>query len=129
MAQANCVIAQLRTTNLDQSIEFYTNRLGFSLDFRYEDFYAGIRVADNQSFHLKLVDEKDPSIHFAQAGEHIHLFLFVDDVEAFARERRTEGVQFYKDLHSTPWGTREFYVLDDQGHVLCFAEGVGDEEN
>ena len=36
------VITQIRTTNIEESIEFYT-RLGFELDFRFKDFYAGIK--------------------------------------------------------------------------------------
>ena len=62
-------IAQLRTTDLEESIRFYTTKLGFTLAFRYEDFYAGIR-AGNQLFHLKLVDEKDPSIEFVDKRVH-----------------------------------------------------------
>jgi catechol 2,3-dioxygenase-like lactoylglutathione lyase family enzyme len=56
-------IAQLRTTNLAESIRFYTERVGLTLDFQYQDFYAGIR-AGQQVFHLKRVDKPDPSIEF-----------------------------------------------------------------
>ena len=49
------VIPQLRTTDLAASIRFYTEQLGFTLDFRYADFYAGVR-AGGQVVHLKLVD-------------------------------------------------------------------------
>ncbi len=38
------VIAQLRTTDLDASIRFYTETLGMRLTFRHEDFYAGIEA-------------------------------------------------------------------------------------
>jgi catechol 2,3-dioxygenase-like lactoylglutathione lyase family enzyme len=51
----------LRTTDMASSIRFYTEKLGFSVEFNYQDFYTGIR-AGGQIFHLKLVDEKDPSI-------------------------------------------------------------------
>ncbi len=47
------VITQLRTTDLDQSIRFYTEKVGLALEFKYEDFYAGIR-AGHDVFHLKL---------------------------------------------------------------------------
>lgn len=51
------VVAQLHTTNLAESVSFYTSKLGFELEFEYSDFYAGIRVAESQLIHLKLVDE------------------------------------------------------------------------
>ena len=60
---------QIRTTSLDASIDYYVSKLGFELDFRFEDFYAGIRVTDDLSIHLKLVDAPDPSIEFVQKGD------------------------------------------------------------
>src|SRR5207302_8594443 len=38
-----------------------------------------------------------------------------------------KGVRLVKDVHETPWGTREFAVKDDQGHTLYF--GQRQEEN
>ena len=52
------VTPQLRTTDLAESIRFYTTTIGLTLEFRYQDFYAGIRAGD-QVFHLKQVCEKD----------------------------------------------------------------------
>jgi catechol 2,3-dioxygenase-like lactoylglutathione lyase family enzyme len=113
------VITQLRTTSLDESISFYTNALGMELAFRYEDFYAGIRCG-SQTFHLKLVDEKDPSIDFADRGEHFHLYFETDSAVATADALKKRGVRLLKDVHDTPWGTREFALKDNQGHILYF---------
>jgi catechol 2,3-dioxygenase-like lactoylglutathione lyase family enzyme len=44
-------ICQLRTTDLADSIRFYTAVVGLTLEFQYEDFYAGIR-AGHQLFYL-----------------------------------------------------------------------------
>jgi catechol 2,3-dioxygenase-like lactoylglutathione lyase family enzyme len=114
-------IAQLRTTDLTESIRFYTAVVGLTLEFQYEDFYAGIRAGD-QLFHLKLVDQKDPSIDFVHKGEHFHLYLGTDDAAGAAEELKSKGVHFVKDLNDTAWGTREFAIYDDQGHILYFGE-------
>lgn len=110
-------IAQLRTTDLAASIDFYTRQLGLPLEFRYQDFYAGIR-AGTQVFHLKLVDEKDPSIEFVDEGGHFHLYLETDDAAATADAWKRKGVRLLKGVHETAWGTREFVIQDDQGHTL-----------
>jgi len=115
------VITQLRTTNLGQSIRFYTEKVGLTLAFQYEDFYAGIR-AGNQLFHLKLVDEKDPSIEFVDKGDHFHLYFDTDDAEATADALKRNGVRLVKEVHDTPWGTKEFALKDDQGHTLYFGQ-------
>jgi catechol 2,3-dioxygenase-like lactoylglutathione lyase family enzyme len=115
------LIPQLRTTDLAASIRFYTETLSLTLEFRYGDFYAGIR-AGTQLFHLKLVDEKDPSIAFVADGEHFHLYFDTTDVRATASALKARAVRFVKDVHDTPWGTIEFAIQDDQGHTLYFGE-------
>jgi catechol 2,3-dioxygenase-like lactoylglutathione lyase family enzyme len=115
------VITQLRTTNLEDSIRFYTTKLGLTLEFQYQDFYAGIR-AGSQVFHLKLDDEKDPSIDFVEHGDHFHLYLETTDAKATAIALQQNGVRLVKDVHETPWGTIEFVIKDDQGHTLYFGQ-------
>ena len=119
--QISSATTQLRTTDLAASIRFYTTKVGLTLEFQYKDFYAGIR-AGGQSFHLKLVDEKDPSIEFVDKGEHFHLYFETDDAAATADALKRNGIQLVKDVHETTWGTREFVIKDDQGHTLYFGE-------
>ena len=115
------VVPQLRTTDLAGSIRFYTEKVGFTLEFQYEDCYAGIR-AGSQVFHLKLADEKDPSIDFVDRGGHFHLYVETDDAASAAEGLARRGVALVTRLHETPWGTREFVIKDDQGHTLYFGE-------
>jgi catechol 2,3-dioxygenase-like lactoylglutathione lyase family enzyme len=117
--QITSVVPQLRTTNLAGSIRFYTTLLGGTLEFEYEDFYAGIRLGD-QVVHLKLVDEPDPSVTYVREGEHFDLYLATDDVDAAAETLHRSGVRFARGVHDTEWGTREFVIEDDQGHTLYF---------
>jgi catechol 2,3-dioxygenase-like lactoylglutathione lyase family enzyme len=115
------IVAQLRTTDMASSIRFYTEKLGFSVAFKYQDFYTGIR-AGSQIFHLKLVDEKDPSIPYVDKGEHFHLYFETNGISDFAAQLKANGVEFVKDVHTTPWKTRELVIHDDQGHTLYVGE-------
>ena len=119
------MIPQIRTTNLDESIDFYVSKLGFELAFKYGDFYAGINVG-GAAIHLKFVDDPDPSIAFVSDGDHLHLYFTTNDVDAEAQKLRHNGVVFRKDVADTPWGMREFWVVDNQGHVLCYGQGTGE---
>ena len=119
--QISGAVAQLRTTDLAESIRFYTTKVGLTLEFQYEDFHAGIR-AGNQLFHLKLSAEVDPSIEFVDKGGHFHLYFKTDDASAAAAALKTNGVLVVRDVHETAWGTREFVIKDDQGHTLYFGE-------
>jgi catechol 2,3-dioxygenase-like lactoylglutathione lyase family enzyme len=121
----NGIIPQLRTTDIQASVQFYTDKLGFTLEFIYQDFYAGVS-AGGQLLHLKLVDERDPSLAYVEEGGHLHLYIEMDGVAAFAEELRSKGVRLVSDVCETPWGTREFVIHDDQGHTLYFGEPLGD---
>jgi catechol 2,3-dioxygenase-like lactoylglutathione lyase family enzyme len=115
------VIPQLRTTDLAASIAFYTQALGFTLEFEHKGFYAGVR-SGRYMLHLKLVDETDPSIAYVDLGDHIHLYFQTDDIAAVAAELKRKGVKLELDVHATDWNTRECVLKDNQGHTLYFGE-------
>ena len=117
------VIPQLRTTDLDASIRFYTEVLGCTLEFCHGDFYAGVR-AGHSAIHLKRVDCVDPSIADVAEGGHLHLYVQVAGVAALAEALKAKDVALEQDLHETPRNTREFVLRDDQGHTLHFGEPV-----
>jgi catechol 2,3-dioxygenase-like lactoylglutathione lyase family enzyme len=116
MAVVN-ITSQLRTTDLDSSIRFYTERVGLELEFRYSNFYASIR-AGASSFHLKLVDTPDPSLTYVREGRHLHLYLGVDDVDTLGERLRSFNVPLVQAPRDTGWGTRELIFNDDQGHTI-----------
>lgn len=119
--QISSVVPQLRTTDLAASIDFYTEKLGFTLEFQYDDFYAGVR-SGNYAVHLKLIDAPDPSIAFVDRDEHFHLYFGTDDVASVADELKRQDVAMVRDVHETAWGTRECIIKDNAGHTLYFGE-------
>ena len=113
------LVPQLRTTDLERAIRFYTEKLGFALAFRYQDFYAGVSCGE-RSIHLKLVDDPDPGIDFVRSGQHLHLHFGVRDIEAAFRQVEEAGVKIVEGISDRPWGTTEFVIEDPDGHTLYF---------
>jgi catechol 2,3-dioxygenase-like lactoylglutathione lyase family enzyme len=122
-ARITGITPQLRTTDLDASIRFYVEKLGFSLAFRWQDFYAGLRAGDAE-IHLKRVDQPDPSIGHVAAGDHLHLYIQVDDIDALDAALRARGVSVLAGPVDRPWNTREIVLRDDQGHTLYFSQAL-----
>jgi catechol 2,3-dioxygenase-like lactoylglutathione lyase family enzyme len=122
------VIPQLRTTDLDASVRFYTEKVGLAVEFRHADFYAGIRAGDH-AFHLKLVDTPDPSVAYVRNGDHLHLYLVTTDVDAVAEALRAHGVPLYREPRDTAWGTRELVFFDDQGHTVYVGQRAATASN
>jgi len=107
-------------TDIDRSIEFYTKKLDFDLEFRYEDFYAGI-IKNNYSIHLKSgrpsVDERKNK----RKNEDIDIVFSVEGVADLYEEFVNRSVEIIQSLCDRPYG-REFYIIDPDGYILAFLE-------
>jgi catechol 2,3-dioxygenase-like lactoylglutathione lyase family enzyme len=93
-------------------IEFYTKKLGFDLEFRYEDFYAGI-IKHGYSIHLK---SGKPSIEERKSkreNNDLDIVFSVDGVE--------DLYEIIQPLCERPYG-REFYIIDPDGYILAFLQ-------
>jgi uncharacterized glyoxalase superfamily protein PhnB len=44
----------------------------------------------------------------------------VDGIEAFYARCAANGATIIKPLTETPWGTKDFYVEDPDGYIVCF---------
>ena len=110
---------QLLVADIEDSIAFYTKKLGFDVDFRYEDFYAGI-IKDGYSIHLKL-SKSAVRNEGKGSNEDIDIIFSVDDIEGLYEQLSTISVEFTQPLREMPYG-REFYVADPDGNAIAFFE-------
>jgi len=111
---------QFVVSDLERSIEFYTKKLGFDLDFRYEDFYSGV-IKDGHSIHLKL---GAPSIEERQSrrdNEDLDVVFSVKGIEELYEEYSLKSIEFIQPLRDMAYG-KEFYVTDPDGYILGFLE-------
>jgi catechol 2,3-dioxygenase-like lactoylglutathione lyase family enzyme len=106
---------QLIVADIEASIEFYTRKLGFSLDFRYEDFYAGI-IKDGHSIHLKC---GAPPGNDKKNRQDLDITFSVDSIELLYEEFLSQSIEIVQPLREMPYG-REFYIVDLDGNVLAF---------
>ena len=122
--------AQLFVANIKSSCDFYTNKLGFAVEFIYGDPpYYGQVVRDNARLNLRLVFEPvfagdvrkrehllSASITVATANEIKQLFL----------SYQAAGVSFHQALKKEPWDARTFIVADPDENLILFAGPAAD---
>jgi len=114
---------QLQVTNLDRSIQFYTEVLGFEVDFLYEDFYAGI-VKDGYSIHLKITEHPvEMKPHDDDAP--LEILFTVEGIDSIYNEFSARAEQFVQPLRQMPYG-KEFYLADPDRNVISFVEPTND---
>jgi len=107
-------------SNLEKSLAYYTQQLGFRIDFRYEDFYAGI-VKDGCSIHLKLGNPNKEERTLRKEKEHIDLTFSISQIDDFFAIAQTKGLNIIQQLREMPYG-KEFYIADPDGYLLSFLE-------
>jgi catechol 2,3-dioxygenase-like lactoylglutathione lyase family enzyme len=121
----NSIEAQLFVTDFKSSCDFYTNKLGFAVEFTYGDppLYGQVR-RDHARLNIRLVCEPvfvgdvrkreqllSASITVATAKEIKQLFLIY----------QAARVSFHQALKKEPWGARTFVVSDPDDNLILFA--------
>ena len=111
---------QFLVADIDRSIEFYIKKLGFELDFRYEDFYAGI-IKDGYSIHLKTGQPSIEERRNKRKNQDLDIVFSVDGIEDLYTELSNKFVEFTQLLRNMPYG-KEFYIADPDGYIISFLE-------
>jgi catechol 2,3-dioxygenase-like lactoylglutathione lyase family enzyme len=111
---------QLIVRDIARSIAFYTEKLGFGLDFRYADFYAGM-IKDGHSIHLKSGTPSTEERKNKRKNEDLDLVFSVDGIEDLYEQLSKNQVEFIQPLRDMPYG-KEFYLVDPDGYIISFLE-------
>ncbi|MBI2071111.1 MAG: VOC family protein [Elusimicrobia bacterium] len=123
----------LMVEDVSKAVEFYEGILGFKKTMTVPDappFIFGAVQAGNVEimFQQREALVKDlPMMKDRGIKDSTFLYMDIEGIEDFYRrvKIRTEIV---KDLHKTFYGMREFYITDQDGHILGFAEKTSDSQ-
>jgi catechol 2,3-dioxygenase-like lactoylglutathione lyase family enzyme len=121
MASITRASPQFLVEDLQKSLAFYVDRLGFNRDFTYEGFYGSVS-RDGATLHLKCAPKLDAERLHRRSGNHLDAYLSVLNVEELHAEFRSRGAPIALDLGRRPWGLLDFHVEDLDGYILCFSE-------
>jgi catechol 2,3-dioxygenase-like lactoylglutathione lyase family enzyme len=109
---------QFLVEDLARSIAFY-RQLGFSFNEPWDGFYA-IGSLNGLQLHLKEAPKNPAERKFRRDNEHLDASAGVDGIEELYQRYVDAGVKILKPLAATPWGTKDFYVEDPDGYIICF---------
>lgn len=109
-----------QVADLPRAIAYYRDRLGFTPEFQYEDFYAGL-ARDGCVLHLRRAPPTPRDQAAFEATEHLDACFGVDDAAALAAELAQRGATVTVPLRQMPYGD-EVYVRDPDGYVVGFVQ-------
>jgi predicted enzyme related to lactoylglutathione lyase len=110
----------LLVTDLERSMAFYGEHLGFAIDFRYEDFYAGM-VKGGCTIHFKCGKPNPRGGRDGGKSEELDLVFSVTDIKELYDAMKGGGVEIIQSLREMPYG-HEFYISDPDGYIISFLE-------
>jgi catechol 2,3-dioxygenase-like lactoylglutathione lyase family enzyme len=109
---------QFLVDDLERSISYY-EKIGFTFGEPWEGFYA-IGYLDGMELHLKEAPKNESERQHKRENEHLDASAGVDGIEAFYERCVANDAMIIKPLTATAWGTKDFYVEDPDGYIICF---------
>ena len=122
-AKLGAVSACFIVSNVDRTLAFYKDKLGFENRFREPDADPVFAIVGRDTAQLFVKAERDV-LPQPNHTRHEHMrwdaFVYVEDPDAYAAELSGRGVEFSAPLKDTGDGLRGFEIRDPDGYVLFF---------
>lgn len=108
-------------SNLDRSLAFYRDVLGFTDDFRFGN-YAGMNLGTVQ---VHLSQSGNPNSKPVGAGS---MYIFCDEVDDYYREITAKGAKAQNPPKNYEYGMRDFIVEDPDGNFIGFGTAAKEHQ-
>ena len=117
--------AYLMVSNIHTAVQYYTDKLGFKPDRLWGDppTFAMPR-RDNQIIMLKEVPEDGQVISNHDNGGAWDAYFWIADADALYNEFTAHGAEIAHEPFNADYGIREYWVRDQDGHILAFGQNI-----
>ena len=106
----------LEVNNLEESVEFYSDVLGFTLESNHREAQPPIASIRSGSLRITLVQQIETML---KRGRGVHFVLGVSDVDAFYKKLQARDLQV-TGPRDEGWGGRFVSLQDPDGYRLFF---------
>ncbi|HTX56817.1 MAG TPA: VOC family protein [Candidatus Acidoferrales bacterium] len=107
--------------NMDESIDFYVNKLGLKLldgPFHYPGNADMAFVGSDWNAYIELVYDLEEHPPYAIGNRYEHLAIEADgELEPYVKQLRDRGVKILKDVYKSPSGTRAIAFIEDPNGI------------
>jgi len=132
----NKLIPELSVTCIQKSLEFYTETLGFTVEYsRPEEKFYFLSYEGSQIMIEEVNDHWWTGELERPFGRGINFQIEVSDVSALIERLDEENVALFRPLkeswyrgENVEYGQIEFLVQDPDGYLLRFTQDIGDRK-
>jgi uncharacterized glyoxalase superfamily protein PhnB len=109
-------IPVLASLNEEETIKFYTEKLGFTFHASWD----GYLIMSRDGVFIHLWPCADPAI-----AKSTSCYMNVTEVEKLYAEYKSAGVVHPNgELQNRPWKMKEFSILDNNGNLIHFGQDI-----
>lgn len=136
--KANKLTPNFEVKDIRETIEFYQSALSFSLVMAVPETQNGIEqsLTDGKEYVYALVSKDDVEMMFQRTdsfkedvslakdlsmGASVSFYMEIDGIDGFYQQIKDKGLN-PTELKTAWYGMREFYIKDNNGYILGFAE-------
>ena len=113
----------LWTTQLHETIEFYTTILGFTLEELNQERGLCNLTKDKISIMFAVPNQKIPFDGAKFTGS---LYIIIEEVDTLWAKLQDKATIFYP-IENFEYGMREFAIIDNNGYILQFGKEIEEE--
>lgn len=111
----------LAVPDLDRSVRYFVDVLGFRHEWRDEDNWQCLVRGEVRMMLGHCPDAPSPR----ETGDHSYFaYLEVDDVDALHTELVANGAIILHSPKKQPWGRREMAIATPDGHRMMFGQSI-----
>ena len=96
--------------DVNESIEFYKNKLGFDKTWVHQGFYGGAYNGNSEFHFYKSQGEIHP----------IMVYCFVENADEVFEFVKSNGIETTNEPCDQVYGLRDFNIKDIDGNTICF---------
>ena len=107
--------------NLQETIAYYRDKLGFSNEWTWGDKDGGISRDD---MRLLFGEDAAHTTIINSETNRLNILWFADDIDSVYTEFKERGIEIAGDLKAYPYVLREFAFIDINGYYIRVAQSV-----
>ncbi|WP_443937624.1 bleomycin resistance protein [Pedobacter sp. MW01-1-1] len=112
----NYAIPILASLNADETIKFYTKKLGFT----FQNNWDGYLIFEKDGLYIHLWPTNDETV-----PKNTGCYVNVTEVDKLYAEYKAQNVIHPNgELKDMPWEMRQFSILDNNGNIIHFGENL-----
>ncbi|MDR0420712.1 MAG: VOC family protein [Prevotellaceae bacterium] len=139
--EINKLTPNMAVADIRQTVKFYCDNLGFKLIVAIPESQDGAEqeLSEGKEYVYAMLQKDHAELMFQRldsfkedvpsadkvslVGASVSFYMQGNGIESFYEELKSKNIQV-SELKQTWYGIKEFYLKDNNGYILCFAEDV-----